>query len=69
MISIIIVSLLILWSIMGLVKFMLKFDDGELPKGIKRTFYFHLICGPISWIIGIGRIMWFSMDIIYEKIK
>lgn len=56
------IILLVMWAIMGLFVFVEKYEYDTLPKGFENNFYFHLKGGPVSWLLGIGRMMYYIMN-------
>jgi len=59
---ILITVLSIVWTLTGILSFINRSDDDELPEGFKNSFYFHLVGGPISWCIGIARVLYYIME-------
>lgn len=65
----IVVVILLLWSITGVIRFANKDTDDDLPTDLKSIFCFYIVGGPISWLIGIGFFMYYSMDILNDKLE
>ena len=59
---ILITVLLFVWIVTGILSFVNRLDGDELPEGFKNNFYFHLTGGPISWCIGVGRVLYYIME-------
>jgi len=55
------IVLIVLWTITGFVRYFNRFCD-ELPYTILENIVSHLIEGPVSWIIGMGRILYWLMN-------
>jgi len=59
---ILITVLSFIWTFTGIFSFIDRSINDELPEGFKNNFYFHLTGGPISWCIGIGRVLYYIME-------
>lgn len=55
--------LLFIWTATGFFRFLNDVTECNLPIGICKNICYHLIGGPASWLIGIGRILYFIMDL------
>lgn len=56
------IAFVVIWSITGFVRFFNRSTDDELPYFLSENIVSHLVEGPISWIIGIGRMLYWIMN-------
>jgi len=56
------VLLIYVWNIMGVIIYSIKYINQELPNTILKNIVFHLVLGPISCIIGIGRLLYWLLN-------
>jgi hypothetical protein len=65
------IFIIVIWSLAGLIRFLQRGMNCELPKDFLECFLFYLVGGPISWIIGIGTIIYILIEYItpYKEYK